>query len=84
MWNPGLDRTNRKARRRALKWDTGNEKGAKFDWQAYKHLYGPRFQPIDLGIKRFKRQNEGNNTLIKTFKQEAWAYHDSIKPDGVK
>ena len=72
MWNPGLDRTNRAARRRAAKWNGDMKKG----WQSIKEEYRPKFAPLSLGIKRFKRENPGNSKLHRQFKDEAYEWYN--------
>jgi hypothetical protein len=72
MWNPALDRFNRKARRNAAKLSGDMKKG----WQNVEEDYRPTHAPLILGINRFKRLNRGNNKLIKQFKQEAYEWYN--------
>lgn len=74
MWNPGIDRSNRKARRAAMKYNNAGDPNAKNDWQKEKRFYQPIYGPMDLGIKRFKRAHPGQNKLIRRYKEEAWDY----------
>lgn len=71
MWNPGIARENRKARRNAAKYNREIK-----DWSGLKSTeYATKGNPtINLGINQFKRLNGWKvGTVIRAFKQEAWA-----------
>lgn len=77
MWNPGIDRTNRKARRNAMKYNNADDKDTQNNWQLLKDFYRPRTAPIDLGIKQYKREHSNEPKRVLYFKQEMWnAFHE--------
>lgn len=76
MFNIGLDRSNRAARRRAMKYNNEGTK-VKNSWQEQKHLYKPRNTPTDLGINAYKRLHSDEPERVVYYKQEMWkAFHE--------
>lgn len=76
MFNIGFDRSNRAARRRAMKYNNEDTK-TKNNWQEQKHMYKPRNTPIDLGIKAYKLMHSNEPKRVLYFKQEMWrAFHE--------
>lgn len=69
---PGTQRNNRRARRFAAKWNGDMKEG----WQNIKDQYRPISAPLNLGIKRFKRENPGNTKLHLQFKREAYEWYN--------
>lgn len=73
MWNPGQDRRNRLARRRAMRYNGDGP------WASVKNLYGPSVMPINLGIREYKKAHPGENKRIKYFKEAMWKAHHELK-----
>lgn len=70
--HPGLNRHNRAARRRALKYNLKDIKGQGFDWQRYADEYKPTIMPIDLGIQAYKKLYGTNAKRMLHYKAEMW------------
>jgi hypothetical protein len=77
MYNPGIDRRNRKLRRLAAKYSGDMKDG----WQAMKHLYQPINMPIDLGIKSYKKVHRNDSKRVLYFKQEMWKAFYELKKE---
>lgn len=78
MWNPGLDRHNRAARRAAMKYDNEGTH-VKNNWQLRKHLYRPINTPINLGIKQYKKLHSREKGRVVYYKEEMWKAFNELK-----
>lgn len=77
MWNPGLDRRNRKLRRYAAKWNGDMKEG----WRAIKHFYRPQTMPTNLGINAYKKLHRNEPKRVLYFKQEMWKAFYELKEE---
>lgn len=75
MWNPGLDRRNRRLRRQAMRYNGDGP------WTSVKHLYGPLQMPINLGIKEYKKAHPGETKRIAYYKEAMWKAQQELKAE---
>lgn len=75
MWNPGLARTNRAVRRRAMKYNGDQKLG----WQKVKEKYKPSILPIQLGINEYKKEHPGETKRIAYYKDKIWEAYNNLK-----